>query len=78
MVDQKKQSRWRAEEALGDASAARVMHRGVRKNLTNLLANFSNLQKLADEFGCALPIDIKLQPLNGSSWFKPHEINAEA
>lgn len=77
VVDQKKQSRWRAEEALGDASAARVMHRGVRKNLTNLLANFSNLQKLADELGCALPFRIKLEYPSGG-WYEAREINADA
>lgn len=78
VVDQKKQSRWRAEEALGDASASRVMHRGVRSHLTGLLATFGNLQKLADEFGCALPFEIKLEHPESGGWFKPNEINAEA
>lgn len=78
VVDQKKQSRWRAEEALGDASAARVMHRGVRKHLTNLLLSVGSLQKLADEFGCALPLEIKLEHPDSGGWFKPHEINPEA
>ena len=78
VVDQKKQALWRAEEALGDASAARVMHRGVRKHLTNLLLSVGSLQKLSDEFGCALPIELKLEHPESGGWFKPHEINAEA
>ena len=78
VVDQKKQSRWRAEEALGDASAARVMHRGVRTQLTNLLLSVGSLQKLADEFGCALPLEIKLEHPESGGWFKPRDINPEA
>lgn len=73
----KRGSRWKAEEALGDASAARIMHRGVRGHLTGLLATFGNLQKLSDEFGCALPFKIKLEYPSGG-WFEAHEINAKA
>lgn len=78
VVLDKRGLRWKAEQALGDASAARMMHRGVRSHLTGLLATFRNLQKLSDEFGCALPFEIKLQPPHSSAWFKPEEINADA